>query len=447
MRTALLTRLSARVVAALVCGVLIADVAVAVTHSDPRSSEVRSDAAAKGTTARGSAAPRSATTTVPGATPDNAGAPAEAASEADGGSPSTDPSPSDDLGEAVSSDPPPSEDTAYPVYPWTPPDGAPAAPPSDHVTTTLPCPTLTREAPAIVDRPGLYLLRTDGSLERFFDDISVGSISPDGRMIVFGTRNGGLCVADIAAGPARRLADQYVSFNGAHTGIVEWAPDGHAVLATLEFSTGSQPVALPINGPPGPLIERPGSPPVAWSPDSTRLCAVTGQSLILMNPDGTNRQEIYSSQGDNSGFATLQWLDGTIYAGSGFGSLMRIGSDGSNPTPINATGMDFDWRSDGWAALLNRTTLSMRSPSGDVFEVGTRIFHARWIFDGRIAYWTRLAVSDEVRVMSLDGSGVQTLLSAPGGNTNLHIAHTAPALHADLIAVTISLQASMLRSG
>lgn len=125
-------------------------------------------------------------------------------------------------------------------------------------------PTIWGDTVAFVSEDDLWTVGTEGGLARRLTanpgSITFPAFSPDGSLIAFTSRDEGhpeAYVMEAAGGPAERL-----TFMGAFTYVVGWAPDGNSVIVTTDwrqpFSVDLRLWAVPVDGgPPTQIVPGP----------------------------------------------------------------------------------------------------------------------------------------------------------------------------------------------
>jgi TolB protein len=115
--------------------------------------------------------------------------------------------------------------------------------------------------------------------------------SPDGKRIAFFAK-GRVCVMDADGANVKELTKEQLCTNPV------WSPDGKkiAFMNSPPFTPKREVCVMDADG--SNLVKLatidPCDRPFAWAPDSKRLALFDGPNLSLVNPDGTNRQPLYS---------------------------------------------------------------------------------------------------------------------------------------------------------
>jgi Tol biopolymer transport system component len=165
--------------------------------------------------------------------------------------------------------------------------------------------------------------------------VSTHRMARNGAIAV--TREGVIALIDPVTGETVKT----LPVSSAEPGDLTWAPDGRRLAFTapggvwvMDVSDGtSQQILTCGEGPDGCSL--------SWAPDGSRIAVAHGDTLELVDPDGSNRTTLFV-QGHPVNYAGLSqptWSpDGTRIAfngwiGSGRG-LYTINRDGTDPAPI-----------------------------------------------------------------------------------------------------------------
>jgi Tol biopolymer transport system component len=230
--------------------------------------------------------------------------------------------------------------------------------------TTRPSTTTTRPQPIVtipplpfgtvsaINGPGLYVVNVDGTgLRRLVsaNNASSPSWSPDGRTLAY--MHGGIDIVTLD-GHQQTLAPQAATVQRP-----AWSPDGSHIAYPGPSSVPGErdPWVVATDGKSSAQeLAMPGDDAqVDWG-SNNRLVTMGGFGLATANPDGTNRQVIYSQP---LNYGVLHWSpdSGTIAAlPSQEATDLLISPDGTNPrqlghgNPVSA-GAEFNYDEAEWA--------------------------------------------------------------------------------------------------
>ncbi|MBZ0290729.1 MAG: hypothetical protein K8I30_24095 [Anaerolineae bacterium] len=220
---------------------------------------------------------------------------------------------------------------------------------------------------------------------------SVGGLawSPDGQLLAYATRKGGVFVVPLGGEP-RRLADP---------DVFDWSPgwsaDGHYILSTISMNDQAGVFRTPVEGgEPEQLTED-----VGWRPS---FYAPNGMGA-RMSPDGKT-------------IAFLSHREADTYT-----SLYSMTAAGDDEKPLTDVGTvyDFVWSPDGQAIAFVATPDDYSGPA-DLFLVdtfGTKLrrltttgdidtrYRPAWMPDGEHLLFTAMTEDNKGRIDTIDRDG------------------------------------------
>jgi hypothetical protein len=177
-------------------------------------------------------------------------------------------------------------------------------------------------------------------------------LSPDKTKLLYSDNRGiSLKILNIAQGTITNLPAQPDINNGVHQ--ASWSPDSSKIVYSQRSSTifTSQIFTINADGTNETALTQAisGAPQFSpdWSPDGSKIAFIKSRSIILMNPDGTNQTQIYSSP---DAIYNLRWSpDGSRLAFiktsnlSSAAGISVINGDGSGLIELPLYAKNFAW--------------------------------------------------------------------------------------------------------
>ncbi len=186
----------------------------------------------------------------------------------------------------------------------------------------------------------IYVMSSDGTNANRYVTGSYPAWSPNGKKIAYiGTQRG---KDDVFVMNADGQNQHSLTNVGVRPAFVDWAPDNKRIA----FIAGGVWVVNAENtAPPVRLNIDSKATSAVWSPDGTQLAITSGNSIYVINDDGSNQTPIATAGISPDWSPDGQEIMFTTNASNGI--ITIVGSDGSNSQTLTPPGSEPKWSPNG----------------------------------------------------------------------------------------------------